>query len=182
MRLFYTDPSQIAPPTVDITHVQLFVGDTETGSFTLLVEIPYVELQGYIDYGSPVEGKWYAIKFKDSADNVSPYLSRPVKFTTAVEPTCLVFDTLVGMDNVPIANSKIRVVLNTPNAKYQGKSVMNNDTSFYTDSRGNWDMPLIPNSLISPAGSKYIFYINGKTFERVVPNEQTRRFSDLKER
>lgn len=183
MRIHFSDPTMMEPPTTDIAFVQLFECNTDADDDdgTLVSEIPFVPLQGYVDYSTPVEGKYYRIKYKDDAGNVSAYASRAALFTTVPDPVCLVFDTLVDTQNRPLGNMEVKVVLNSPNATYQGKTIGNNQVSTRTDSEGNWDFQLIPNSLIKPAGTKYTFYFpNNRVLERVVPNEPMARFSDLK--
>lgn len=183
MRIHFNDPTMMEPPTTDIAFVQLFQCNTDADddAGTLVTEIPFVALQGYVDYPTPVEGKYYRIKFKDTAGNVSAYPSRAVLFTTVPDPVCLVFDTLVDTQNRPMGNMEVKVVLNSPNATYQGKSIGSNVVTTMTDGEGNWDLQLIPNALIKPAGTKYTFYFPGnRVLERVVPNDQMERFSDLK--
>ena len=183
MRLHYTDPTlSNNPPVTDINHVLLYQcntdGDTDAG--TLVATLAFVPMQGYVDFGSPVDGKYYRIKFQDTNGLTSIYPSSPALFSTAQDTTCLVFDTLVDLRNVPLAAIPIKVILNRPDARYNGRSIGQNTITLTTDDKGNWDTQLIPNSLIVPAGTKYVFTINGKSFERVVPAKTSERFSALK--
>jgi hypothetical protein len=182
MRLHYQDPSMVAPLVTDLAHVLLYQCDTDvdTDAGTLISTLPYVLMQGYIDYGSPVSGKWYRIKFQDVNGLLSIYPSAPVQFSTVVDTTCLVFDTLVDLRNTPLAAVPVKVILNRPDARYNGRSIGQNTITLTTDDKGQWDTQLIPNSLIVPAGTKYVFTINGKSFERVVPAKTSERFSNLK--
>ena len=182
MRFHFSCPTMMDPPTTDISHVLLYECATDSAADvgTLVATLPFVALQGYVDYSTPVEGKFYKIKFKDSGDKVSTYPSAPVKYTTVPEVTCQVFDTQIDMSGRPITNMPIRIILNSPNARFNGKTIGNNDMTITTDENGIWDVQLVPNSLIVPAGTKYLFTIAGKSYERVVPNEMTKRFADLR--
>lgn len=181
MKLQYAEPTFAEPPVTDLETVQVFESATEADNGTMVAELPFVAGQGYVIYSAPVDGRIYRIRFKDVGGKVGPF-SAPQKYSVDPDPTCLVYDTLVDLRNNPVSDSRIQIVLNVPNARYNGRSISQNDISIMTDGQGNWDARLIPNSLIIPAGTKYVFTLNGKTFERIVPNETTKRFTDLKER
>lgn len=182
MKLFYAEPAYQDPPTSDITHVLLYECNTDaaTDAGTLVATIDFVANQGYVVYSTPIEGKFYRIKFRDAGGKVSTYPSPPVKFTTVPDTTCAVYDTQLDMSGKPIRDLAIKIILNTTNARYNGKTIGNNEITVRTDDNGNWDIQLIPNTLIVPAGTKYLFVINGKSHERTVPDKQDEKFSNLR--
>jgi hypothetical protein len=182
LRLHYKDPSLNSPPVTDIANILLYecLTDTDTDAGTLVGTLPFVPMQGYIDYGAAISGRFYRIKFKDVNGLLSIYPSAPALFSTATDATCLVFDTLIDLKNVPQAGVPIKIILNRPDARYNGRSIGQNTITLTTDDKGMWDSQLIPNSLIVPAGTKYVFNVNGKSFERVVPPLTSQRFSNLK--
>ena len=169
-------------PETDVASYNVYRSDTKlpTGAFTKIGAITHdanSALLTFTDTGGTEEDY-----YKLAAVNTSAVESLA---TDAIKPIALskltrLYDKILDAAFKPVVGIRVEARLDAIQAKY-GEIIVPRAVLALTDSNGYWFMDLFPNSVLTPAGTKYIITIQGISppKEIVVPSAQVVSYSSL---
>ena len=101
----------------------------------------------------------------------------------AEQNTCVVYGWLYGIDEAVVSGATVDATLEDKRAYATAKKYASMKLSTTTDANGYWELELVPNSLLSPSGSKYTFSFSNDAYkyseQKIVPDSTTKEYSTL---
>ena len=180
------------------TPIPAVQGVLRNSAETAVMEITTSGADGKLNY-TVVDGTYklycykrgsYTFTVPTTITVISGVASPAVIYGTAFSPsapaepgTCVVYGWLYGIDALVLAGATVEASLEDKRAWMTARKIAKMKISTTTDANGYWELELVPNSLLTPSGSKYTFSFSKDAYKyserKTVPDSASKEYSIL---